>query len=248
VFSNQCSVIKFYHKKSAKPLGSTIPLKINKKRESNISVPFKQMSILLHPTYFPNISYFVGMINAESITFEVEDNYQKQTFRNRTSIYAANGILILSIPVVFTQKNRQKFKDIKIANETNWQTQHWKSLQSAYSTSPFFEFYQDELQPLFDYKETYLLDFNFKCLNVIYDCLQLDLKFSKTESYQNITDDKTDLRHLANTKLEQGQLFSAYTQVFDSKYGFKNNLSILDLLFNEGPNAVNYLQSQKLIV
>jgi WbqC-like protein len=206
------------------------------------------MNILLHPTYFPNISHCVGIANAQSILFEIEDSYQKQTYRNRTTIYAANGKLILSIPVVFTQKNRQKFRDVKIANETHWQTQHWKSLQSAYRTSPFFEFYEDELQPLFTKKETSLLDFNFKCLEVIFDCLQLDSTFTKTESYQKIIEDKTDLRHMVNTKKEQVQLFNNYTQVFNNKHGFINNLSILDLLFNEGTNALSYLQSQKLIV
>lgn len=188
------------------------------------------------------------MANAQSIVFEVEDNYQKQTFRNRTTIYAANGALILSIPVVFTQKNRQKFRDVKIANETDWQSQHWKSLQSAYRTSPFFEFYEDDLQPLFTKKETYLLDFNFKCLDVIFDCLQLDSTFTKTESYQKIIEAKTDLRHLVNTKQEQVQQFNNYIQVFNNKHGFINNLSILDLLFNEGTNALSYLQSQKSIV
>lgn len=202
------------------------------------------MNILLHPTYFPNIAHFVGIENAQSLLFEVEDNYQKQTFRNRTTIYAANGALILSIPVVFTQKNRQKFKDVKIANDTHWQSKHWKSLQSAYRTSPFFEFYEDDLRQLFIDEEKYLLDFNFKCIDIIFDCLQLDLKFTKTESYQKTVEDKTDLRHLVNTR--QQQQFSNYTQVFDNKHGFINNLSILDLLFNEGTNALNYLQSQKL--
>jgi len=203
------------------------------------------MSVLIHPTYFPNISHFVGIANSESVTFEIEDNYQKQTFRNRTTIYAANGKLNLTIPVVFSQKNRQKFKDVKIANETNWQLQHWKSLQSAYRTSPFFEFYEDELQPLFTKKEIFLLDFNFKCIDVIFDCLQLDAIVTKTESYQKTIEDKTDLRHLVNTKHEQK--FSNYIQVFNNKHSFINNLSILDLLFNEGTNALNYLQSQKLL-
>ena len=204
------------------------------------------MNILLHPTYFPDISHFVGITNAESVMFEVEDNYQKQTFRNRTTIYAANGKLILSVPVVFTQKYRQKFKDVKIANDTNWQSQHWKSLQSAYRTSPFFEFYEDEFRPLFTYKETYLLDLNFKCLKIILSCLLLDLKFTKTESYKKTVNNITDFRHLVDTKQEQIQQFSTYTQVFNNKHGFIGNLSILDLLFNEGTNALNYLQSQKL--
>ncbi len=203
------------------------------------------MNSLLHPTYFPSIAHCVGIANSESITFEVEDHYQKQTFRNRTAIYGANGKLILTIPVVFTQKNRQLFKEVKIANETNWQAHHFKSLQSAYSTSPFFEFYVDDLQPLFSNKENYLLDFNFKCLEVVLDWLRLDLSYKKNESFQKIVKDKTDLRHLSNRK-QESQQFNSYPQVFDSKHGFIENLSILDLICNEGTNALNYLQSQKL--
>ena len=204
------------------------------------------MSILLHLTYFPNIAHFAAMAQAKNVVFEIEDNYQKQTYRNRTTIYGANGALILSVPVVFTQKNRQKFRDVKIANDTNWQSLHWKSLESAYRTSPFFEFYEDDLKPLFSFKETYLLDFNFKCIDIIFDCLQIDVSFNKTESYQKIVDDKTDLRNRVNPK-QKAQLFSNYTQVFNNKHGFINNLSVLDLLFNEGTNTINYLQSQKLL-
>jgi len=205
------------------------------------------MPILLHPTYFPNISHFVGIANAQTLLFEVEDNYQKQTFRNRTVIYAANGKLNLTIPVIFTQKNRQKFKDVKIANNDDWQSQHWKSLQSAYRTSPFFEFYEDELQPLFAKKESFLSDFNFKCMETIFECLQMDATFTKTESYNKTAEAKIDLRRLVNTKQKQQQ-FNNYTQVFNNKHGFINNLSILDLLFNEGTNALQYLQSQKLFM
>ena len=125
------------------------------------------MNILLHPTYFPNLSHFVSITRAENVCFEVNDNYQKQTYRNRTYIYGANGKLALNIPVIHSHKNRQLFKDVKIANETNWQSLHWKSLQSAYRTSPFFEYYEDDLAPLFINKQHYVLDFNFKCLEVI---------------------------------------------------------------------------------
>ena len=204
------------------------------------------MTTILHPTYFPNIAHFVAMAQAKNVIFEVEDNYQKQTFRNRTVIYAANGALVLSIPIVFSQKNRQKSKDVKIANHTNWQLQHWKSLQSAYRTSPFFEFYEDDILPLFTNKEASLLDFNFKCLEVILDCLQLDLKFTKTQSYNKTAPQQVDLRALVNTSQKESYQFETYTQVFNNKHGFLNNLSVLDLLFNEGTNALNYLQTQPL--
>jgi hypothetical protein len=204
------------------------------------------MNTYLHPTYFPNISHFVGIVNADNVVFEIEDNYQKQTYRNRTSIYGANGKLSLNIPVKHSHKNRQLYKDVKIVNDTNWQLSHWKSLQSAYRTSPYFEFYEDELAPLFLKKHNYILEFNFKCLKVISDCLQLDLNYKTTIHYQKEILNSQDLRFLVNARKESEQNFKPYTQVFSNKYGYINNLSILDLLFNEGTNALNYLHSQKL--
>lgn len=204
------------------------------------------MNIIIHPTYFPNIVHFVAMVKAESAMFEVDDNFVKQTYRNRTYIYGANGKLALNIPVIYTQKNRQKYKDVKIFNKEKWQILHWKSLLSAYRTSPFFEYYEDELQPLFELKSDYILDFNMTCFEVICECLQLELNTSKTEVFQKTIENKTDFRYLVNVKKEQIQPFETYTQVFSNKHGFIPNLSILDLLFNEGPNASNYLESQTL--
>jgi len=204
------------------------------------------MDTYLHPTYFPNISHFSGIVNAENVVFEIEDNYQKQTYRNRTHIYGANGKLALNIHVKHSHINRQLYKDVKIVNDTNWQLSHWKSLQSAYRTSPFFEFYEDDLAPLFHNKQNYILEFNFKCLDVIADCLQLDLNYKTTKHYQKEIHNCKDLRFLVNARKEKEVRFEPYTQVFSNKHGYINNLSILDLLFNEGTNALNYLQSQKL--
>ena len=204
------------------------------------------MDIILHPTYFPNVAHFVAMVKAKTLWFEVHDNFVKQTYRNRTYIYGANGRLALNIPVVHTQKNRQKYKDVKIFNDTKWQSLHWKSLLSAYRTSPFFEYYEDELYPLFHSQSTYILDFNWKCLDVINDCLQLDLNSKNTEAYRSIIEGVKDYRFLVNAKRELPQIFDGYTQVFQSKHGFIGNLSILDVLFNEGPNALNYLESQTI--
>ncbi|WP_345192112.1 WbqC family protein [Algibacter agarivorans] len=205
------------------------------------------MNIILHPTYFPNIAHFVAIANADHVEFEVDDNFLKQTYRNRTYIYGANGKLGLNVPVIHSQKNRQKHRNVKIFNEENWQSLHWKSLLSAYRTSPFFEYYEDELQPLFTEKTEYILDFNLKCFEVICDCLQLELNTSKTVTYQKSIENKMDFRFLVNAKKEHPQDYDTYTQVFNSKYGFIPNLSILDLLFNEGPNALNYLESQTII-
>ncbi|WP_298534394.1 WbqC family protein [uncultured Algibacter sp.] len=204
------------------------------------------MNVLLHPTYFPSIASFVAMAQAKKIVFETDDNFLKQTYRNRCYIYGANGKLGLNIPVIHSQKNRQKYKDVTIFNDDNWQVNHWKSLLSAYRTSPFFEYYEDELQPLFNTKANFILDYNFKCLEVIFDCLQLETNSSKTTSYQKTTNTEIDYRFLVNAKKESLLPFDTYTQVFGDKHGFIPNLSILDLLFNEGPNSLNYLESQSL--
>jgi len=203
------------------------------------------MNILIHPTYFPNIAHFVAMVKSEKLTFEMYDNFLKQTYRTRTYIYAANGKLLLNIPVIHTQKNRQKYKDVKISQDTNWQDLHWKSLLSAYSTSPFFEYYQDELLPLFKIKTNYILDFNLKCFEIICECLQLDIDYSKTETYKSQTEGFSDFRFLVSAKTKEPQ-FEPYMQVFNNKHGFINNLSIIDLLCNEGPNTMCYLETQTL--
>ncbi|MBV7267869.1 WbqC family protein [Winogradskyella luteola] len=203
------------------------------------------MSCLVYPTYFPNIAHFVAMVRSDSVYFEVCDNYQKQSYRNRTEIYGANGKLALTVPVSYTQKNRQLYKDVKIANEDNWQIQHLKSLQSAYSMSPFFEFYIDDLMPLFEKRFDYILDFNLKCFETLLDSLQIEIITQRTIIFEKSPDNKTDYRSLAkrNHKVES---FKSYVQVFSEKHGFISNLSILDLLFNEGPNSELYLKKQKL--
>ncbi|QRM89726.1 hypothetical protein FG167_10980 [Lacinutrix sp. WUR7] len=202
------------------------------------------MNIILHPTYFPNIAHFTAMLKAGEVVLEMHDNYQKQTYRNRTFIYGANGKLQLSVPIIYSQKERQQYQDIKIHNTEKWQMLHWKSLESAYKTSPFFEFYEDELLPLFTEKAENLLNFNLKCFKTILECLQLDLNTLETKSFQKEITDKTDFRYLVNSRKEPHFNFEQYTQVFGEKHGFIGNLSILDLLFNEGPNALNYLENQ----
>lgn len=202
--------------------------------------------ILVHPTYFPSIATFVAIAKADDLVFEVCDNYQKQTYRNRMFIYDANGKLPLTIPVIHSQKNRQLYKEILIADAPNWQELHWKSILSAYSSSPFFEFYEHDFRPLFTDRFEMLIDFNLKCLEVIYDCLELPFQFEKTKTFEKQPKDQIDFRILADSRKEKDQDFKPYVQVFDDKHGFIPNLSILDLICNEGPNAVLYLEAQNL--
>ena len=201
------------------------------------------MNILLHPTYFPSISHYIAMAKADLVTFEMEDNFQKQTNRNRMYIYGTNGLQLLNIPVKQTNENHQKFKEVRIDNASGWQKNHWKSLESAYRTSPFFEYFEDDLRPLFEKKHEFIMDLNFETFEIINSCLGIAFDVEKTTEYHHEASNFEDFRALVNGKKDTTQV-EKYTQVFNEKHGFLNNLSILDLLFNEGRYAVDYLEKQ----
>lgn len=203
------------------------------------------MNVLLYPTYFPSISHYVTMANADTITFETEDNFQKQTNRNRTYIYSPNGIQLLNIPIKHATKNHQKTKDVKLETAFDWQKQHFKSLEAAYRTSPFFEYFEDEFSPIFTKKHTFLMDLNFETMGIVAKCLRMKFDFNITTEYFHEVSEYTDFRFLANGKKDIS-VFENYTQVFGEKHGFLNNLSILDLLFNEGRYALDYLKKQTI--
>jgi hypothetical protein len=203
------------------------------------------MSSLLLPTYFPSISHFSAIANADSVVFEIEDNYQKQTNRNRTFIYSPNGIQMLNIPIKHSREKHQKTKEVKLETAFDWQKQHFKSLEAAYRTSPFFEYFEDALLPIFTKKHTFLMDLNFETIEIVSKCLNMKLEFEKTTEYFHEVSDSLDFRYLANGKKDVSS-FKPYTQVFGEKHGFINNLSVLDLLFNEGRFALDYLKEQPL--
>jgi hypothetical protein len=211
--------------------------------------PLRGLGGIFHPTYFPSISHFVAMAQSEKIVFEMEDNFQKQTNRNRTYIYSPNGIQLLNIPVKHSKQIHQKTKDVKIETDFDWQKQHFKSLEAAYRSSPFFEYFEDEIRPIFEKKHTFLMDLNFEAIDIVSKCLRMKVEYDTTTEYFHEVDSNTvlDFRTLANGKKDDSK-FEPYTQVFAEKHGFLNNLSILDLLFNEGRYALDYLKSQKLIL
>ena len=200
------------------------------------------MSLVIHPTYFPNILFFSKILNQDKILFEVNDNYIKQSLRNRTSIYHANGILNLSIPVKYSSKKKQKFKEIEICNETDWQKKHLKSIKFAYRSSPYFEFYENRFEKIFAKKEKFLIDINLKSIALLFELIDCKLKYNFTEKYNQNYTGYLDSREISNFNFSDKSLsFKKYTQVFETKYGFKENLSMLDLLFNYGPNYYNFL-------
>ena len=199
------------------------------------------MNLLIHPNYLPAISQLKLIIDSKKLIFEINDNFQKQTYRNRTYIYGANGLLLLSIPVIHSQKNRKKFKDVKIAYDYDWLTQHLKSFQISYRSSPFFEYYEDKLVDLYVRREKYLFDFNLRSIDVLFDMLQINLEYDFTKGYTEQYSDILDYRNNYK-KLNSSFKIKEYTQVFESKHGYIENLSALDLIFNEGPNAINFLK------
>jgi len=204
------------------------------------------MDIIVHPSYFPSISQFAAMVQASSITFEFGDNYQKQTNRNRTFIYSANGKQMLNIPVKHSKNAHQLYKDVKIENAFNWQKQHLKSLEASYRTSPYFEYFEDDINPIFFKKHSFLLDLNLQIHEIITSCLGQSLPYQESTEYLKDPSPLHDFRNLINGKKDQTEIES-YVQVFQEKYGFINNLSILDLLFNEGRHSIDYLKNQKIL-
>lgn len=203
------------------------------------------MKILIHPTYFPSISHYIAMIQADSVTFEMEDNFQKQTNRNRMYIYSPNGVQLLNIPVKHAVEKHQKYKDVRIENDFGWQKNHFKSLEAAYRTSPFFEYFEDDFRPLFEKKHEFLMDLNLEVFELVNNSLGINIETKKTIEFFHEATNYNDFRHLVNGKKDTIKL-EEYTQVFNEKHGFLNNLSILDLLFNEGRYAVDYLKKQKI--
>ncbi|WP_264521670.1 WbqC family protein [Flavobacterium sp. N1994] len=204
-------------------------------------------NILIHPSYFPSISHFVAIAKADLVTFEMEDNFQKQTNRNRMYIYSPNGIQLLNVPIKHSKDKHQRIKEVKIENDFDWQKQHFKSLEAAYRTSPFFEYFEDDILPIFQKKHTFLMDLNLETMSIVSKCLKLEFDYDETVEYFHQVEDKMDYRNLINGKKDTSE-FEVYTQVFGDKHGYLNNLSILDLVFNEGRYALDYLKKQPLLI
>jgi len=197
--------------------------------------------MLFQPTYFSPISQFQKLVYAKECLFEIQDNYQKQTYRTRVSIATPQGRQELIIPIKHLKGIRQKTKEVQIEYSYPWQRKHFKSFQNSYRSSPYFEYYEDDLAPIYEKKEKYLLDFLLKTQELSFEMLQLNIEISKTSEYLTSYPPEKDFRFLANTKVNETSPFPKYNQVFEAKHGFIPNLSILDLLFNEGPNSVRLL-------
>lgn len=202
-------------------------------------------SILVHPNYGCPIVQYAAIVQGENLLFEAKDNYQKQTYRNRIKIATSSGILQLTIPIIHNKKSRERQQSFKVCieNKFNWQRDHWRSLKVAYQTSPYFEYYEDTFEPLYHTTYDTLIDFLLALHKVIMECLQFENDYKFTASFEKKPKDVVDFRDLTLAKKDPNIVFPEYHQLFREKHGYLANLSVLDLLFNEGPNAITYLEN-----
>jgi len=190
---------------------------------------------ILSTAYLAPVEYYFLLNNASEIILEQKEYYEKQSYRNRCKILTANGILDLSIPVEKTGK--MQIRDILISEHSDWQTNHWRAIESAYNSSAFFEFYSDDLRPFYEKKWKYLWDFNFEIQQKMMELFEIEKDIIITDSYLTQYENKADYRNLIHPKKESLHYSKPYYQVFEQKFGFCPNLSCIDLLFNMGPES-----------
>lgn len=205
-------------------------------------------NIYLTTAYLAPIQYYTKFLKYDNIYIEQYDNYVKQTYRNRCVIAAADGPLSLTIPTEKGDSPKLQVKDVRISDHGNWRHVHWNALVAAYRNSPFFEYYQDDFATFYENKYEFLLDFNLELNRVICELVDIQPNIVKTTSYKESFDvEEYDYREIIHPKhdfkaFDRDFVSFPYYQVFKDKYGFIPNLSIVDLLFNMGPETLLVLE------
>ncbi len=203
------------------------------------------MKYVIELQYFPCIAYFWLAYQAEDCLVDVHEHYVKQTYRNRTVINAANGPLTLTIPVKHLHP-KMKVKDVEVDHRQKWSKNHWRTIQSAYGKAPFFDYYAPYLSSVFETEKKLLIDYQRETLSICQKLLGLDLAFHFSEKYvEKLEGEVFDLRSSIHPKLGFGKLSGFEPKPYIQLFGkdFVPNLSILDLLFCEGPNASSTIQN-----
>lgn len=202
-------------------------------------------SALLSSTYFGPVQWYQKLNRYDACLIEQHDHFVKQTYRNRCVIAATNGLQTLSIPVEKFEGAKCEMRDVRISDHANWRHQHWYALQSAYGESPFFEYYEDDIRPFFERKWDFLYDFNWEITLKMCELIDIMPCMRRTDSYElEPSESVIDFRETIRPKHPgRDDEFSprTYYQVYQQKYGFQPNLSVLDLLFNQGNESVLFL-------
>lgn len=198
-------------------------------------------NILVSTAYLPPVSFFSACTGYRKILIEHEENYIKQSYRNRCYILSANGPMFLSVPVLLGSFHKTAIKDIRIDYSRRWQQVHTGALISAYRSSPFFQYYFDEIEQIISGRHEFLTDMNQRLIELIGRHIGIRAETGFTDSFEPAENKPYDYRYRISPKITDTRAYRQYTQVFSARYGFVPGLSIVDLLFNTGPDAGLYL-------
>jgi len=194
--------------------------------------------------YLPSIEYFSKILKyKDTLLIENSENFLKQSYRNRAVIHSPNGALDLIVPVIKGSKNHTIVKDVKISYDFKWQRLHWKSLETSYRSSAYFEYYEDDLISFYEKKWEFLFDYNEELLQLLTRFLKISIDYNYTNNYQLPDPKLDDYRENIHPKRVSDLIFKQYFQVFEERNGFLPNLSVIDLIFNQGPQSIKYLQA-----
>ena len=201
------------------------------------------MSLIVDCQLFPCIYYFKKLIEHKYVKIEACESFQKMSFRNRYVIAGANGIQSLTVPLIGGREQKNLIKEVRIDNTTDWKTKHWRSLLSAYSKAPFFEYYGQEIKNLIFSEEEFLFELNIKILAWACNVLKVNVLVEFTKAFLHQYEEEFDFRNCLLPKSFQNPEYRVrhYPQVFEDRIGFQPNLSIIDLILCEGPNAKSLL-------
>ncbi|MDA8596705.1 WbqC family protein [Flavobacteriaceae bacterium] len=193
---------------------------------------------LFYPAYFGSIKQYSSILKSEDYSFEVWDNFEKQTYRNRMYILGPNGKQMLGVPVL--RSGKMLTREVAIDYKEDWVGLHQKSMDTAYMSSPFYEYYRDELFDVLNQKFKFLQDLQMASHEFIMQALDEKKAYTSTKAFST-DNNQSDFRGLIQAKKENNDGMLSYVQVFSNRFGFEPNLSVLDLIFNEGPSAPRYL-------
>lgn len=201
----------------------------------------------LSSAYLPPVEYFSKLMHYDRIIVEQYDHYMKQTYRNRCIIAGPGEEIALTVPIVKPDNNKCPFKDIRISDHGNWRHLHWNAIESAYNSTPFFEYYKDDFRPFYEQKYEFLADFNEALCQLVCDLTDIHPDMQRSTEYRAEVPDASDFREIIHPKKDFRKADTEfvpqpYYQVFDARFGFRPNLSIIDLLFNMGPESILVLE------